>query len=56
MVRVEFTSLGMDWEEVSSRLAREGVKANRPIQGWWRVVTHRDVDGNDAARLVDTLS
>jgi threonine aldolase len=56
MVRVEFTTLGMDWEEVSSRLAGAGIKANRPLQGWWRIVTHRDVDADDAARLIDALS
>ncbi|MGH8946427.1 MAG: threonine aldolase family protein [Acidimicrobiia bacterium] len=55
MVRVEFITLGMEWEEVSSRLAGAGIKANRPRQGWWRIVTHRDVDADDAARLVDAL-
>jgi threonine aldolase len=56
MVRVEFGTLGMDWAEVSSRLAESGLKANRPRQGWWRIVTHRDVDADDAARLVDALA
>lgn len=56
MIRVEFTTLGMDWGEVSSRLSGVGIKANRPFQGWWRIVTHRDVDADDAARLVDALS
>ena len=55
MVRVEFTTLGREWKEVSSRLAGVGIKANRPQQGWWRIVTHRDVDADDAARLVDAL-
>ncbi len=56
MLRVDFGPLGMDWPEVASRLADSGLKANRPRQGWWRIVTHRDVDADDAARLVDALS
>ena len=56
MIRIECTTLGMDWDEVTSRLTGAGIKANRPIQGWWRIVTHRDVDADDAARFVDALS
>lgn len=56
MVRVDFATLGIDWPEASSRLADAGLKANPPRQGWWRLVTHRDVDGDDVTRLVDALS
>lgn len=56
MVRVSLGETGMDWPEVSSRLAGAGVKANPPVAGSWRLVTHRDVDAGDADRLVSALS
>ena len=56
MVRVDFGTIELDWAEVSSRLADAGIRANRPLQGWWRLVTHRDVDADDVTRLLDALS
>jgi threonine aldolase len=56
MVRVDFAHLGMEWEEVASRLRDVGVRANPPIGGAWRLVTHRDVDAADVDRLVSALS
>ena len=57
MVRVDFSSMGMEWEEVKQRLDSAGIKANPPLGGFaWRLVTHRDVDAGDATRLLDALS
>lgn len=56
MVRVHFDAVGLEWPEVASRLAERGTRVNRPLQGWWRLVTHRDVDAEDVARLVDALA
>lgn len=56
MVRVDPKKLGMDWPEVKARLDSAGVRANPPLVGGWRLVTHRDVDRGDVARLVDALS
>ena len=56
MVRVGFDAMGMEWDDVASRLAAAGVKANPPIGGSWRLVTHRDVDAADVDRLVGALS
>jgi threonine aldolase len=56
MVLVDFDSLGMSWEEVAARLGADGLKANPPLAGNWRIVTHRDVDATDAERLIAALS
>jgi threonine aldolase len=56
MVRLEFSRLEMTWDEVRSRLGAAGVRANPPIGGAWRLVTHRDVDAADVDRLVSALS
>lgn len=56
MVRVDFETLGMEWDEVSSRLGKAGIKSNRPMAGGWRLVTHRDVDGSDVDRLLGALT
>ena len=57
MVRVDFASMGMEWEDVKQRLDSAGIKANPPLGDFaWRLVTHRDVDAGDAARLLDALS
>ena len=55
MVRVDLGGLGMEWPDVASRLQREGIKANPPIAGGWRLVTHRDVDSADVGRLLAAL-
>ncbi|HLF43749.1 MAG TPA: GntG family PLP-dependent aldolase [Acidimicrobiia bacterium] len=55
MVRVDFSALRMDWAEVSARLDAAGIKINRPLAGWWRIVAHRDVDSRDVSRLVGAL-
>lgn len=55
MVRVDFSALGLEWDEVQSRLSGVGVVASRPIAGFWRLVTHRDVDQADVKRLVEAL-
>ncbi len=55
MVRVDFGALGMTWDEVADRLEKAGLKANRPMGGFWRLVTHRDVDAGDLDRLLAAL-
>lgn len=56
LVRLEFSALGMSWDEVSTRLADAGIKVNPPLKGGWRVVTHRDVDETDVDRLFGALT
>jgi threonine aldolase len=56
MIRIEFGSLGMSWDEASDRLASSKIKASSPRAGAWRIVTHRDVDATDADRLIAALS
>jgi threonine aldolase len=56
MIRVDFGSLGMSWDEVSDRLRSAMVKASPPAAGKWRIVVHRDVDATDADRLLASLS
>ena len=56
MINVDFGVLGMEWSEVSDRLASSGLRCNPPTAGSWRIVTHRDVDANDADRFVTALS
>ncbi|HJS72356.1 MAG TPA: GntG family PLP-dependent aldolase [Acidimicrobiia bacterium] len=56
LVLVDFSALGLAWDEVSSRLAAANLKANPPIKGSWRIVTHRDVDDADVDRLLTALT
>jgi threonine aldolase len=55
MVRVEFSRLGMEWATLQERLTGAGVKVNPPMGDSWRIVTHRDVDGQDVERLVTAI-
>lgn len=56
MVLVDFDALAMSWDEVAARLAATAIKVNPPLAGGWRIVTHRDVDAEDADRLIAALS
>lgn len=56
MVRVDFDALAMRWGEVNARLETAGLRANPPMGGAWRLVTHRDVDSSDADRLIEALT
>jgi len=56
MVRVDVSALGMPWSEISAKLGEAGVRANPPLVGGWRLVTHRDVDRDDVDRLLAALS
>jgi threonine aldolase len=56
LVLVDFTALGLPWDEVAGRLQSANIKVNPPLKGNWRVVTHRDVDETDVTRLLETLS
>lgn len=56
MLRLEFAALGMNWEELSSRLGAASVKVNPPRGGFLRVVTHRDVDASDVDRLIAAVT
>ncbi len=52
MVNVVVGHLGREWSVISQRLQRHGIKANAPLNGVWRLVTHRDVDETDVDRLL----
>ena len=56
MVRLDFARLGQDWPELKGRLDDAGVKVNPPLAGGWRIVVHRDVDAQDAQRLLEAIS
>ena len=56
MVRADIGAIGMPWPEIKARLDNSGIRANPPILGGWRLVTHRDVDREDVDRLLAALS
>jgi hypothetical protein len=56
LVRVDFTSVGREWADIATRLQSANIKVNPPINGGWRVVTHRDVDEGDVDRLFAALA
>lgn len=56
MVNVGVSSLPLAFSEIAERLRSAGVRANPPIGGVWRLVTHRDVDAADVDRLLDVLT
>ena len=56
MVRVDIEAIGIPWSEIKDRLDSSGVRANPPMLGGWRLVTHRDVDRDDVDRLLTALS
>ncbi len=56
LVAVNYTSIGMEWPEVADRLRSAAIKANPPLAGQWRIVTHRDVDDADVERLFEALT
>ena len=56
IVNVDFKALNLPWEHISDRLLSGGLKTNRPIGPVWRLVTHRNVDDADVARLLDALA
>ncbi len=56
LVLVDFTALGMSWDESAVRLRSANIKVKSPIQGKWRVVTHRYVDASDVDRLFAALT
>lgn len=56
IVNLVVDHLNRPWPEIADRLAGAGIKANAPINGVWRLVTHGDVDAADVDRLVATIS
>ncbi|MGD2102363.1 MAG: GntG family PLP-dependent aldolase [Acidimicrobiia bacterium] len=56
LVLVDFSVIGLGWEETHDRLTAAGIKVNPPILGGWRIVTHQDVDDSDVERLFDALT
>jgi hypothetical protein len=46
----------MPWTEINAKLGAAGVRANPPLVGGWRLVTHRDVDRDDVDRLLAAVS
>ena len=55
MVRIDFTALGSEWDEVAASLESSAIKVNRPMGSAWRIVTHRDVDRSDVERFIKAL-
>ncbi|HEX5695776.1 MAG TPA: GntG family PLP-dependent aldolase [Acidimicrobiia bacterium] len=55
MVRVDYRALGVEWDEMASRLGDAGIRVNPPLAGAWRIVTHRDVDTTDVDRLLQAI-
>jgi threonine aldolase len=55
MVRVDYRALGVEWDEMASRLGDAGIRVNPPLAGAWRIVTHRDVDTADVERLLQAI-
>jgi threonine aldolase len=55
IVNVVVDHLKRPWPELAGRLTSAGVAAGSPINGVWRLVTHRDVDQADVDRLLDAL-
>jgi threonine aldolase len=55
IVRIEIDALPLSWDQIGGRLSQAGIKANRPLGGSWRLVTHRDVDHEDVERLVGAI-
>ena len=55
MVQVDTGRLGPDFAKWNEALRSEGIRLNPPIAGVLRLVTHRDVNRDDADRLVETL-
>lgn len=56
LVLVDFSAIGLGWEDVMDRLSAAGIKVNPPIRGGWRICTHRDVDESDVERLFKALT
>jgi threonine aldolase len=56
IVNVVVDHLKRPWPEIAARLATAAVAVNAPINGVWRLVTHRDVDASDVDRLVAAIS
>lgn len=56
IINVSIDHLAHSWPELSIRLEAAGIKANPPLNGVWRLVTHRDVDTADAGRLLAALA
>ena len=55
IVNVDFTRIGLEWEEVASRMRRQKILTSAPFGDLWRIVSHRDVDDSDVERLVTAL-
>jgi threonine aldolase len=55
LVLVDFGEIGEGWDEMENRFRSANIKVNPPVQGRWRIVTHRDVDQADVDRLLAAL-
>lgn len=56
LVLVDFTSIGLSWENLRDRLAAARIKVNPPVRGGWRICTHQDVDDADVDHLFAALT
>lgn len=55
IVILDFTEVGMSWEELRGRMDEARILVNAPFGKWWRLVTHRNVDDADVDRLIAAL-
>lgn len=56
MVLPDLTAIGLEWPEMKSRFDDAGIRVNPALAGSWRLVTHRDVNKDDVARLIAAMS
>lgn len=55
IINVAIHHMKRTWPEIAGRLEQNGIKSNPPINGVWRLVTHRDVDQSDVDRLIKAI-
>lgn len=55
IINVAVDHLGPGWPDIAARLEAAGIRSNPPLNGVWRLVTHRDVGAADGGRLLAAL-
>lgn len=56
IVNIKASALGRPWDDLAAAFSREGIAVNAPFGERFRIVTHRDVDAEDAERLLAVLT
>ncbi|MGA7269959.1 MAG: GntG family PLP-dependent aldolase [Acidimicrobiia bacterium] len=56
MVNVAAAALPAPMEAIKETLSRHGIVTGGVFAGNWRLVTHRDVDGDDVGRLISAIA